>query len=117
MDAAGWLLLPQRLGKWYPLQHQHHTLIYNDRWFGRGGPISWPLRSPTLTPVDFFLWRHIKALIYTSPSDSERILLPVLLRQHQPSGSNLAYLSAHFRLLHRCRLCTEVSVCSFEHLL
>jgi hypothetical protein len=96
--AARRLLLPQRWGKWDPLQHQYPTVTYNDRWFGRGGPIAWPPRSPALTPIGFFLWGHIWSLIYMSPFDSERILLPVLLRQHQPSDSNLAFLSAHVRL-------------------
>ena len=31
-----------------------------DRWIGRGGPndrnITWPPRSPDLTPLDFYLW-------------------------------------------------------------
>ena len=52
-----------------PLQNQNLTVTYNHRWFGRGGPIAWPLRSPKLAPMDFFLWGHIKALIYMSPFD------------------------------------------------
>ena len=39
-----------------------------DRWIGRGGPndrnITWPPRSPDLTPLDFYLWGHIKSLVY-----------------------------------------------------
>ncbi|XP_066589560.1 histone-lysine N-methyltransferase SETMAR-like [Prorops nasuta] len=33
------------------------------RWMGRGGPITWPARSPDLTPLDYFLWGHIKNLV------------------------------------------------------
>ena len=29
---------------------------FNDRWVGRGGPISWALRSPDRSSLDFFLW-------------------------------------------------------------
>jgi hypothetical protein len=29
--------------------------------------MKWPPRSPDLTPYDFFLWGHIKDLIYVSP--------------------------------------------------
>jgi len=43
----------------------------NDCWIGQGRPMYWPPRSPDLTPKDFFLWGHIKALIYTSPVASE----------------------------------------------
>jgi len=32
--------------------------------------MSWPPRSPDLTPMDF-LWNHTETLIYASPVDSE----------------------------------------------
>ncbi len=41
-----------------------------DNGIGRGGPISWPPRSPDLTPCDFFLWGHIKSKIYSKPVES-----------------------------------------------
>lgn len=31
---------------------------------GKGGPISWPSRSPDLTPCDYFLWGYIKDRVY-----------------------------------------------------
>ena len=37
---------------------------FPDRWIGRGGPISWAPRSPYLTPLDFFLWGHVKTNVY-----------------------------------------------------
>ncbi|KAJ4439349.1 hypothetical protein ANN_07471, partial [Periplaneta americana] len=37
------------------------------RWIGRGGPIAWPPRSPDLNPLDFYLWGHLKSLVYSSP--------------------------------------------------
>ncbi|KAJ4435786.1 hypothetical protein ANN_18405 [Periplaneta americana] len=40
---------------------------FPDRWIGRGGPIAWPPRSPDLNPLDFYLWRHLKSLVYSSP--------------------------------------------------
>ena len=33
------------------------------RWMGRGGPITWPARSPDLNVLDYFVWDHIKDLI------------------------------------------------------
>ncbi|KAJ4435026.1 hypothetical protein ANN_23599 [Periplaneta americana] len=38
-----------------------------DRWIGRGGPIAWPPRSPDVNPLDFYLWGHLKSLVYSSP--------------------------------------------------
>lgn len=35
------------------------------RWIGRGGPISWPARSPDLTPLDFFLWGYVKNYVFS----------------------------------------------------
>jgi hypothetical protein len=29
---------------------------FPEKWIGRGGPISWPPRSPDLTPLDFFIF-------------------------------------------------------------
>ncbi|GFS78266.1 uncharacterized protein TNCV_3172211 [Trichonephila clavipes] len=48
---------------------------YLGRWIERGGPINWPARSPDLSCLDFFLWRHMKSLIYASPVDSDEALV------------------------------------------
>ena len=44
------------------------TDVLNERFpdasIGRGGPIPWPPRSPRLSPLDFFLWRYIKNIVY-----------------------------------------------------
>lgn len=44
-----------------------------NRWVGRGVQptnLSWPPRSPDLTPCDFFLWGHIKELVYSRKPQS-----------------------------------------------
>jgi hypothetical protein len=33
-------------------------------WIGRRGTIEWPPRSPDLSPVDFYSWQHLKAVVY-----------------------------------------------------
>ncbi|GFT91410.1 uncharacterized protein TNCV_4285661 [Trichonephila clavipes] len=45
------------------------------RWIGRDGPVNWPARSPDLFCLDFFLWSHMKSLVYTSPVDSDEALV------------------------------------------
>ncbi|KAJ4425457.1 hypothetical protein ANN_28073 [Periplaneta americana] len=40
---------------------------FPDRWIGRGSPIAWPPRSSDLNPLDFYLWGHLKSLVYSSP--------------------------------------------------
>jgi hypothetical protein len=37
---------------------------YPRRWIGRNGSVVWPPRSPDLTPADFYLWGHLKSIVY-----------------------------------------------------
>jgi hypothetical protein len=41
--------------------------LFGEQWIGRGGPVSWPARSPDLNPLDLLLWRHLKSLVYWAP--------------------------------------------------
>jgi hypothetical protein len=34
-------------------------------WIGRRGPTEWPACSPNLSPLDFYLWGHLKAKVYS----------------------------------------------------
>uniref|UniRef100_A0A669CZ07 DUF4817 domain-containing protein n=1 Tax=Oreochromis niloticus TaxID=8128 RepID=A0A669CZ07_ORENI len=34
------------------------------KWIGHRGSIEWLPRSPDLTPLDFYLWGHLKAIVY-----------------------------------------------------
>jgi hypothetical protein len=40
---------------------------YHDRWIDRGGPTAWPPHSPDLNLMDFYVWGHLKSLVYTAP--------------------------------------------------
>jgi hypothetical protein len=39
-------------------------LTFPNRWIGRGGPLTWPPRSPDLNPLDFFAWGYLKDRVY-----------------------------------------------------
>lgn len=43
---------------------------YPARWIGRAGPVPWPARSPDLNPLDFYLWGHVKQIVYSRPIDN-----------------------------------------------
>lgn len=43
------------------------NMRFPGRWIGRGGPTTWPPRSPDLTPLDFFLWGFLKDKVYVTP--------------------------------------------------
>lgn len=72
-------------------EEDHHTIIFQQdgapphfvrpvrqfldqnfpqSWIGRRGHIEWPPRSPDLTPLDFFLWGHLKSKIYATQPES-----------------------------------------------
>jgi len=62
-----------------PPHHTRHMRGYlkesfPNRWLGRGGPVAWPQRSPDLTPLDYYLWGHMKTLVYETKIDSREEL-------------------------------------------
>ena len=44
--------------------------LFPNRWLGRDGPVTWPPRSPDLTPLDYYLWGHMKTLVYETKVQS-----------------------------------------------
>ncbi|GBM88400.1 hypothetical protein AVEN_149453-1 [Araneus ventricosus] len=40
---------------------------FQNQIIGYGGFVEWPVRSPDLTPLDFFLCGHIKGQVYEIP--------------------------------------------------
>ncbi|KAJ4445736.1 hypothetical protein ANN_12421 [Periplaneta americana] len=53
----------------------HLRATFGNRWIGRGGPVAWPPRSPDLTCLDFFLWGHMKQLVYETVVETEEDLV------------------------------------------
>jgi hypothetical protein len=45
-------------------QHLNQTL--DEQWLGSGDPVNWPARSPGLNPLHFWLWGHLKTLVYSA---------------------------------------------------
>ncbi|GFU77977.1 putative DD41D transposase [Trichonephila clavipes] len=43
---------------------------FGDRLISRFGPVNWPSRSCDLTPLDYFLWGYVKALVYEDKSQT-----------------------------------------------
>jgi hypothetical protein len=68
--------------------------------------------------MDFFLWGHIKALIYTLPFDSEEDLTARIVEAAATIRQQLGiFVCTRHSLLDCCRLCIEVSGRTFEELL
>ncbi|KAJ8962607.1 hypothetical protein NQ318_001000 [Aromia moschata] len=47
---------------------------YPIHWIEKGGPQPWPPRSPDMNPLDYFLWKHLKSLVYKTPVQNEEDL-------------------------------------------
>lgn len=43
---------------------------FNNRWIGRGGPVTWPPRSPDFSACDFFLWGYLKQTVFRTPVEN-----------------------------------------------
>ena len=93
----------------------HLNVTYPNRWIGRGGPVPWPARLPDLTPLDYFLWGSIKALVYATPVMSEEDLIA---RVHGAIEilSRPPHLLYHVRAAQRrrCRLWFDIEGTQFE---
>lgn len=88
------------------------------RWIGRGGPQQWPARSPDLTPLDFFLWGHMKALVYKKKSQSKEELLHRIQDAAEQIKNERAMLKrVTTSVLQRATKCIECQGSHFEHLL
>jgi len=36
---------------------------FGHKWMWTYGPVQWPPRSPDITPLDYFLWGHLKTVV------------------------------------------------------
>lgn len=91
---------------------------YGRRCIGRGGPVHWPPRSPDLTPLDFFVWGHMKSLVYSSPVRDEMDLVARVTEAAGCIKDNVNVLSRVRQSLHeRLRLCNQEGGRHFEQLL
>lgn len=91
---------------------------YANRWIGREGPVGWPARSPDLTPLDYFLWGHMKQKVYSAPVNSEAELHDRIMRcaeelKNEPQLIRRA--TQHISL--RVAMCLQQRGAHFENLI
>jgi hypothetical protein len=91
---------------------------FPNRWIGRGGPVSWPARSPDLSALDFFLWGYVKSLVYETPVRGEEDLLArVMAACTHVQGIPGIFHRVRESIDRRYHLCIETNGRHFEHLL
>lgn len=89
---------------------------FTGRWIGRLGPISWPPRSPDLNPLDFFLWGHLKNIVYHTPVESIQDLEARIMRAVNTVTPEMLN-NVKRSMVRRARLCIQQGGQTFEHLL
>lgn len=94
------------------------NVTFEQKWVGRGGPVQWPARSPDLTPLDFFLWGHMKALVYGTPVESEMDLVARIAEAAAIIRENVnIFEQVRQSVVQRFRMCNRVNGHQFEQLL
>ena len=84
--------------------------VYSACWVGENGTVSWPPRSPDLTPLDFFLWGHMKSVIFETPVNTQEELAARIvataaeIREHRDR-----LLRVHQSVVRRAELCIQVN--------
>lgn len=101
----------------YGLEVRHHLDdTFPGSWIGRGGPYPWPARSPDLNPLDFFLWGHLKSVVYrTQPADLEVLKQRIRTGIAAITPQQLRNVSRAF--IDRLGYCRAANGFQFEHLL
>lgn len=90
--------------------------VFLGRWIGRRGPIEWPPRSPDMTPLDFFLWGHLKSVVFkTKPESLQDLQDRVTEACRAITREQLE--NVHIETEHRLYFCQERDGRHFEHLL
>jgi len=103
---------------------------FPNRWLGHGGHIAWPPRSPDLTPLDYYLWGHMKTFVYETKVRSRAALHDRIfaaaehIRNHPDNVASatqsllmraekcIATRGGHFEQLLYSRYCILVQLCS-----
>lgn len=89
---------------------------FQNRWIGRGGPIPWPARSPDLTPMDYYVWGHMKSLVYDeSPVPSIQELRTRIINAANYIKDNLRSGVVKSQLRTRMRICIRNRGSHFEN--
>jgi hypothetical protein len=103
----------------------HFSLVLraflNDRfprqWIGRGGPTEWPARSPDLNPLDFYMWGHLKSVVYTTPAnDVMELQQKVVAACEDIRRRNGVFERVRGSMMRRAAVCVTVQGGHFQHL-
>jgi hypothetical protein len=88
---------------------------FANRWIGRGGPVIWPPRSPDLTPLDYYLWGHMKSLVYSNkPQTRDELIQNIMAAAASIRDDPDTLQRATSSIIRRARMCCEAAGGHFE---
>lgn len=100
------------------LVRDHLNQTHPDRWIGRGGPISWPPRSPDLNPLDYFLWGYLKSLVYSvSVENVQQLEQRVIDCCEEIRNKEGVFARVRTSMRNRLAGCIDMNGNHFQHLL
>ena len=71
--------------------------MFPQKLISRRGEITWPPRSPDLSPTDFFLWVHLKSKVYANnPTTMRQLKLNVQQEMEAISKETLIKVFQNF---------------------
>lgn len=89
---------------------------FPNSWMGTFGPVRWPPRSPSLSPLDYYLWGHMKDVVYSTPTNNiDHLRLKILTAFESIQQGTLQ--KAVDRMTKRINLCIQNQGGHFEQLL
>ena len=92
------------------------NIQYPDRWIGRGGPITWPPRSPDLNILDFFVWGYVKSLVEYCRDNREDQVREAIVAAFNTITPDMAHRATH-NVVSRAELCIQEGGRHFEQLM
>lgn len=91
---------------------------FGNRWIGNAGPIAWPPRSPDLNPLDFYLWGHMKQIVYHEQINTQQQLLErIQMAANEIRNRPDIFIQVKNSLVRRCEACILAEGGHFEQLL
>ena len=92
--------------------------FYDHRLISRNTENPWPTRSCDLTPLDFFLWPHLKNSIFTTPINNLQELTERITTKCEEINNSPELLQRVIDgVKRRSRLCIQEGGAHFQHLL
>ncbi|XP_067207843.1 uncharacterized protein [Linepithema humile] len=87
--------------------------LFPEKWMGRGGPVTWPTRSPDLNVLDYFVWGHIKNLVEYRRDSTEDVVREAILAAFNTITPDMAHRATR-NIVRRAELCIEQQGSHFE---